>query len=135
MLVILFRILIILTIIVIAYSLVKYIVKPERKLTKAQEKREFYFLDEEENVRKNFFITYKGLLFEGEKYLEATADSFDITRIHMNLDQHSLKGFRYEDFHFLEEEIRIRYPKATIEWSKPVKEFMKSSSTSAQPTT
>lgn len=55
MLVILFRILIILTIIVIAYSLIKYIVKPERKLTKAQEKREFYFLDEEDNVRKNFF--------------------------------------------------------------------------------
>lgn len=49
---------------------------------------------------KIFFITYKGLMFEGEKYLEATADSFDITRIHMQMDQHSLKGFRYEDFHF-----------------------------------
>ncbi|MFB4210709.1 sigma-w pathway protein ysdB [Shouchella sp. JSM 1781072] len=127
MLVILFQILMITAIIVIAYSLIKYTLKPERKLSKAQEKREFYFLDDEDNVRKNFFITYKGLMFEGEKYLEATSDSFDVTRIQMHTDAHTLKGFRYEDFHFLEEEIRIRYPQAVIEWNQPVKAFLKKS--------
>ncbi|WP_059103845.1 hypothetical protein [Shouchella shacheensis] len=120
-----FRVLLLGAMIVLVYSLFKYMVHPKRKLAKAQEKKQFYFLDDAKNVRKNFQLTYKGVLFEGEKYLEATSEAFEIVRIYIGVNPEDLQGFKHEDFRFLEEEVRLRYPDANIEWKAPIRAFMR----------
>ncbi|MRG87652.1 sigma-w pathway protein ysdB [Salinibacillus xinjiangensis] len=122
MVVILFRLLIIFAIIFFIYSAYKYIVNPKRKLEIAQENKTFYFYDDENNVKKNFLITYKGALFEGEKYLGTTEQAFEVVTItvwtkHPDL----LKGISREDLYFIEKEILIKYPHAKIEWRHPIK--------------
>lgn len=125
MLVLIFRLLIVATFVVIVYSIIKYTLHPERKLSKAHENKQFYFLDDEKNVRKNFQLTYKGTLFDGEKYLASTSESFAVVRIYIKANKDDLRGMRHEDFHFIEEEVRLRYPEATVEWNTPIKEFLK----------
>ncbi|MDX8046657.1 sigma-w pathway protein ysdB [Gracilibacillus sp. S3-1-1] len=121
MIVILFRFLVVIAMIVLIYTAYKYIVNPKRKLEVAQEKGEFFFLDYNDNIKKNFFITYKGFLFEGEKYLGTTEDSFEVINIVMHTrNPEQLKGFERKDLYFLEEEILIRYPHAEIEWKYPI---------------
>ena len=61
-----FRIFIIVSIILIIYSGIRYLLHPKRKLELAHEQKRFYFLDDPNNVRKNFLLTYKGVLFEGK---------------------------------------------------------------------
>ncbi|WP_088103773.1 sigma-w pathway protein ysdB [Halalkalibacter urbisdiaboli] len=125
--VILFRLLILLALAILVYSAIKYLFHPRRKLEQAHERKQFFFLDDEKNVRKNFLITYKGVMFEGEKYLGTTEHSFDIVSIYVwarRTDR--LKGLNREDFTFIEEDIRTRYPQANIEWKSPIKEFLRS---------
>ncbi len=55
MIVILFRLLVLIALVILIYTAFKYIVNPKRKLEVAQEKKEFYFLDNNENIKKNFF--------------------------------------------------------------------------------
>ena len=105
--------------------MVKFILNPKRKLELAYEQWNFYFLDDANNVRKNFLLTYKGALFEGEKYLGTTEESFDVISIFIwphNITE--LKGFVRKDFQFIEEEITQRYPNAKIDWKSPIKEFL-----------
>lgn len=121
MIVILFRLLVIVAMVVLIYSAYKYIVNPKRKIEVAQEKKEFYFLDQQDNIKKNFFITYKGFMFEGEKYLGTTEDAFEVINITVyTRNPEKLKGFERKDLYFLEEEILIRYPHAEIEWKHPI---------------
>ena len=61
--------------------MIKFILNPKRKLELAHEQKRYYYLDDPNNVRKNFLLTYKGVLFEGEKYLGTTEDSFDVISI------------------------------------------------------
>lgn len=122
---IIFRLLLLAAIIFIFYRLIKYLVNPKRKLELAQEQRNFYLLDDIENVRKNFLLTYKGVLFEGEKYLGTTEYAFEVVSILIwPKNNASLKGLAYEDFLFIEDQIHEVYPGATISWKSPVKEFM-----------
>ncbi|WP_096202735.1 sigma-w pathway protein ysdB [Bacillus sp. FJAT-45350] len=124
--VIMFRLLLIVAIIVLIYSVIKYILNPKRKLELAHEKKEFYFHDEKQNVRKNFLITYKGVMFEGEKYLGTTEQSFEVVSVYMwAKNTQLLQGLDRQDFYFIEQEVLIHYPNATIEWKSPVKEFLK----------
>ncbi|MFC4403712.1 sigma-w pathway protein ysdB [Gracilibacillus xinjiangensis] len=121
MIVLLFRLLVLIAIIVLIYTAFKYLMNSKRKLEVAQEKKEFYFLDNNDNIKKNFFITYHGYLFEGEKYLGTTENSFEVTHITMHTHQpEKLKGFERKDLYFLEEEILIRYPHAEIDWKHPI---------------
>ncbi|MBB6452059.1 hypothetical protein HNQ94_000480 [Salirhabdus euzebyi] len=121
----LFRILIVLVIIFFIYSIYKYAVNPKRKLEKAHHQKNFYILDDEENVKKNFLLTYKGVLFEGEKYLGTTENSFDVISITIGVVfPHSLKGLSRDDIFFMEKEILIRYPYASIEWRYPIKSIL-----------
>ncbi|KGA97819.1 sigma-w pathway protein ysdB [Alkalihalobacillus alcalophilus ATCC 27647 = CGMCC 1.3604] len=123
--VILFRLLLLIAILVLAYSAFKYLFHPRRKLEAAHEKKQFFFLDEEKNVRKNFLVTYKGVMFEGEKYLGTTDKSFEIVAIYLWAKQtERLKGLSNEDFTFIEEDIKLRYPNAKINWKSPIKEFL-----------
>lgn len=108
------------------YKIFSYIFDPKRKLDEAYEKGQYYFYDDVKNVRKNFFITYKGALFEGEKYLGTTDQSFEVISIfvlvHNVMD---LQGLTKDDFLFLQDEILVSYPDATINWKSPIEQLMK----------
>ncbi len=125
MVVFLFRLLILIAVIILAYSSIKYLMNPKRKLELAHEKKQFYFLDDKQNIRKNFLITYRGVLFEGEKYLGTTDKAFEVVTVQVwvkNPDK--LQGLNKEDFYFIEKEITLAYPNAKIEWKSPIKELL-----------
>ena len=122
---ILIRLLLFALILFLLYRMVKFIVNPKRKLELAYEQKRYYFLDDPHNVRKNFLLTYKGVLIEGEKYLGTTDNAFDVVSIFIwphNVT--SLMGFVREDFLFIERKILDEYPNAKLDWKSPVKEFM-----------
>ncbi|SFE68910.1 sigma-w pathway protein ysdB [Alteribacillus iranensis] len=121
----LFRLLILIALIILIYAVIKYILNPKRKLELAHEKKQFYFFDEPKNVKKNFLITYKGVMFEGKKSLGTTEKSFDVVAITIWVkNKHHLQGLEVRDFRFLEREIQRYYPNARLEWESPVKEFI-----------
>ncbi|WP_080844481.1 sigma-w pathway protein ysdB [Cytobacillus gottheilii] len=121
----LLRLLLLAIIIFLIYTAVKYLLNPKRKLELAHEQKRYYFYDDENNVHKNFLVTYKGVLFEGEKYLGTTAASFDVVSIFVWPHKvMALKGLVKEDFLFIEKKISEQYPSAKIDWKSPVKEFM-----------
>ncbi|RLL47910.1 sigma-w pathway protein ysdB [Oceanobacillus piezotolerans] len=125
MIVILFRILILVAIALLVYTLVQYLRNPQRQLKIAKEKNEFFFLDEPDNSKKNLQFVYKGCLFEGEKYLGATEDRFEVLDIHITAhDVLELAGFTREDLYFLESQILLRYPHAKIKWQHPISELL-----------
>ncbi|MCM3716006.1 sigma-w pathway protein ysdB [Halalkalibacter oceani] len=124
--VILFRFLILLALIILAYSALKYLFHPRRKLEQAHERQQFFFYDDEKDVRKNFLLTYKGVMFEGEKYLGTTEDSFEIVSVYIWARQTDrLNGFSKEDFQFIADDVHLRYPNAKIEWKSPIKELLR----------
>lgn len=125
MIVILLRLLLLAIIVFVLYSLVRYVVNPKRKLELAQEQKQFFLLDERDNVRKNFFLTYKGVLFEGEKYLGTTDQAFEVVSIFMwTGNPIQLQGLTRSDFEFVESKVKDRYPHAALDWKSPVKEFI-----------
>lgn len=121
----LLRMLLFALILFLIYTAVKYLLNSKRKLELAHEQKRYYFWDDQENVRKNFLITYKGVLFEGEKYLGTTDNAFDVVSIFIwPHNTSALKGMVREDFLFIERKITETYPTAKIDWKSPVKEFM-----------
>ncbi|WP_306983854.1 sigma-w pathway protein ysdB [Alkalicoccobacillus murimartini] len=126
MMVILFRLMLLIALLIVAFSIIKYFFHPLRKLEKAHGQRQFFFLDDQKDVRKNFSLTYKGVMFEGEKYMGATDTAFDIVTIYVwTKDYNALQGLTREDFQFIEEDIHVRYPQSAIEWKSPIKEFLR----------
>ena len=122
----LFRIVVIALIIYIVYKGVRYLTDPKRKLDEAFENCAYYFYDDVKNVRKNFFISYKCALFEGEKYLGTTDNAFEVVSIFVFVhDPMQLQGFTKEDFLYLGKEILMNYPNATINWKNPIEKLMK----------
>ncbi|WP_010678369.1 hypothetical protein [Bacillus timonensis] len=128
MFVLLIRFVLLLLIIFLLYRIFKYILNPKRKLELAQEKQEFYLLDDQANVHKNCFITYKGVLFEGEKYLGSTKKAFEVVSIFIWAKKDNLKGLTYTDFQYIERRIKENYPHAKIDWKSPIKELIKENS-------
>ena len=125
MIIVLLRFVIIAFIIYFFYRGISFLMDPKRKLDEAVEKNSYYFYDDIKNVRKNFFITYKGALFEGEKYLGTTKDSFEVVSIFVWVkDTMTLQGMTKEDFLFLENEINMNYPDAKISWKNPIEKLM-----------
>jgi len=125
MLVLLFRILILLAIILLVYTWIEYLRSPERQVRIAKELKNFYFVDEPNNSKKNLQFVYKGCLFEGEKYLGTTEYSFEVLNIHVTVrDSLELNGFTRDDIYFLENELLIRYPHAKIEWKHPINKIL-----------
>ena len=123
----LIRIVIIMLIIYIFYRGVRYLLDPKRKLDEAYEQGQYYFYDDVKNVRKNFFISYNGALFEGEKYLGTTNNAFEVVSIFVFVhDPMKLQGFSKEDFYYLEKEIKMNYPNASISWKNPIEKLMNS---------
>jgi cbb3-type cytochrome oxidase subunit 3 len=127
MFVIILRLLLIAAFFYLIYYAVRYIFHPKRKLELAHEQKKIYLYDDPNNVRKNFLVTYKGVLFEGEKYLGTTESAFEVVSIFIwPKDTAKLKGLTKQDFHFIEQKIREQYPNAVIDWKSPIKEFLNS---------
>ncbi|CEI83964.1 sigma-w pathway protein YsdB [Oceanobacillus oncorhynchi subsp. incaldanensis] len=125
MAIILFRILLVIAIALLIYTWIQYLKNPERKLRLSQENQGFYLLDEQNNNKKNFQLTYKGCLFIGEKYLGTTEDAFEVVDIHVTVKNPlELRGLTREDLYFLEQEILIHYPHASITWKHPINELI-----------
>lgn len=119
------RLILIFIIFFFLYTAIKYILSPRRKLELAHEQRKYYFLDDPKNIRKNFLLTYRGVLFEGEKYLGTTEHAFEVVSIFIwpnKMDE--LNGLNREDFFTIETEVKKQYPAALIEWKSPIKEFL-----------
>ncbi|MDZ5472460.1 sigma-w pathway protein ysdB [Bacillus sp. 31A1R] len=130
----LLRFLLFALIIFLIYTAIKFVLNPKRKLELAHEQKRYYFLDDKNNVRKNFLITYKGVLFEGEKYLGTTENAFEVISIFVWPHKVSaLQGLVREDFLFIERKILEGYPNAKIDWKSPIKEFMKKEHPSETP--
>jgi len=126
MIVVIVRFLIVALIIYLFYRGIAYLMDPKRKLDDAYERGSYYFYDDVKNVRKNFFISYKGALFEGEKYLGTTEDAIEVVSIFVwAKDNMKLQGFLREDFLFLEKEILMNYPDADVNWKNPIEQLMK----------
>ncbi|MCJ7839802.1 sigma-w pathway protein ysdB [Lederbergia sp. NSJ-179] len=122
---ILLRVAIFAFIIYLIYKIIKFILDPKRKLETAHEQKKYFFYDVPDNIRKNFLITFNGVMFEGEKYLGTTDRSFEVVSIFVwPHNPNLLKGLSYEDFKFIENEIQLRYPDSTIDWKSPIKELM-----------
>ncbi|MFD1039588.1 sigma-w pathway protein ysdB [Virgibacillus byunsanensis] len=125
MIVILFRVLILIAITLLVYTVFEYYRNPQRRLRIAKANQTFYFLDEANNSKKNLQLVYKGCLFEGEKYLGATEQSFEVVTIHIIAhDPLDLRGITKDDLYFIEKEILIRYPFAVIEWKHPIDQLV-----------
>lgn len=121
----LIRIVIIAFIVYLFYRGIRYLTDPKRKLDDAYEEERYYFYDDVKNIRKNFFITYKGAMFEGEKYLGTTENSFDVVTIFVWVkNEAKLQGLTKDDFNFLQAEILSNYPTAKISWKNPIEELM-----------
>lgn len=110
----------------IAYTLLKLVQhfrSPKRKLVAAQEHQQFFVVDEKTNIRKNFLLTYKGILFEGEKYSNPNEpESLSITMV--LTDPSRLHELQKQDFKLLESHVHDMYPNAPIRWKSPVREFL-----------
>lgn len=129
MLPLLIRLAVIALIIYVFYKAIRYITDPKRKLDEAYEKGQYYFYDDVKNVRKNFFISYKGALFEGEKYLGTTEDAFEVITIFVGArDAATLHGLTKSDFQYLQQEILMNYPNAKINWKQPIEQLMRNTS-------
>jgi len=103
---------------------VRYLFHPKRKLEWAHEKKRTFLMDDRQDVRKNFLLTYKGVMFEGEKHLGMTENAFTITRIFVWVrDPSRLNGLEKEDFFECEMLIHQHYPQAKIEWKSPIREL------------
>ena len=125
MIVLLLRIFFIALILFLVYTGFKYLFNPKRKLELANEQKQFYLLDDKENVRKNFSLTYKGVLFEGEKYLGTTTNAFEVVSIFIWAKSTSkLQGLTLEDFSHIEDQVKKQYPYAKIDWKSPIKELL-----------
>ncbi|TLS39411.1 sigma-w pathway protein ysdB [Pseudalkalibacillus caeni] len=122
----LFRFIILAAIVALIYTTIKYFFDPKRKLEKAQENKDFYFLDSSDNIHKNFLMTYKGAMFEGEKYMGTTERAFEVVSIYVDVkDPSQLYRLERNDFYYMEHEIYTHYPHSKIEWKSPIKEFLK----------
>lgn len=125
--VLIFRLFLIIAVAILMYSIVKYLSDPRRRLERAHRNEDFYVLDDSDNVRKNIFLTVRGAMFEGEKFLGTTDQSVEVTSIVLQTeDKDHLRGMTSQDFHAIEKELTVRYPKAVIEWRQPIADIIRS---------
>lgn len=115
------KIAIVMTIIFFFYKTAKRFLNPTRKLYSSQKHKQFFLLDERHNARKNFSLTYKGLLFEGEKYLRNRNDLESVSSILISAASPAdANSVTKEDLLFIEEQIKLHYPEAEVDWEEPL---------------
>ncbi|SFC56704.1 hypothetical protein SAMN05443252_104351 [Bacillus sp. OV322] len=115
------RIVLLAFILFIIYSFFHYIASPRRKLHHAHKQKKFYFLDDRCDIRKNFFVTFNGFLYEGEKYLHDDRKSPQVHSISIwDINKESLTEPSEEDILKIEGIINARYPDAIIDWKSSI---------------
>lgn len=120
------RFLLCMLLIIAIYWCLKYFLHPKRKLTQAIELKRTLMMDDKKSVHRNLLLSYKGVLFEGEKYMGTSNDSFQIVKIHVWARDHDkLVGLQREDFMEIGEIIKGQYPFAEISWKSPIKELLR----------
>lgn len=103
--------------IALLYTPIKYLASPKRKFNKAHKDGTFYFLDNSANIRENFFITYKGMMFQGEKYTDNQTKSSGVRSIFIWSEHTSTtEDMNEEDMRYIERAIHSNYPTASIDW-------------------
>jgi hypothetical protein len=110
------------------FFLFSYVLKSlftsKRKLEAARKHKRFLLIDDQD-VRKNFLLTYKGAIFAGEKYMGPADNTFDVVSIIISPENAvSLKELVKDDFFYMDKKILECYPNAEIHWKSPVKEFL-----------
>ncbi|CAM3753062.1 sigma-w pathway protein ysdB [Mesobacillus zeae] len=118
------RLVLVSLLIFIVLSIVKYLINPKRKLDLALRQHKFYYMDDKNNMRKNFFVTHKGALFEGEKYPEKSSSTSVASILVWARNSECVKELDPVDFRFIEKRIHEFYPKAVISWKSPIQEPM-----------
>ncbi|MEH7094689.1 sigma-w pathway protein ysdB [Neobacillus vireti] len=120
----LLRLILLFLLFLIVYLGFKSYFNSSRKLETARKNKRFLLLDDED-IRKNFIVTYRGAVFVGEKYMGEKDNSVNVVSVVIWPDEtDGLKGLIKEDFTFLTEKILMKYPNAEIHWKSPVKEFL-----------
>jgi hypothetical protein len=111
------RILIVVVLAALTYIIMKRLSDPKRKLDKAYKTGQFYFYDDPKNPRQNFFVAFKGVIFEGEKYVEIAQDNDKRFTIFIKPNKaEQLLHYTNQDFRFVQHQVQARYPKAQISW-------------------
>ncbi|WP_110927175.1 sigma-w pathway protein ysdB [Bacillus massiliglaciei] len=114
------RLLIIAILVFLLYSAIRYAMDPKRKLKRAHSQRHFFIMDDSRDVRKNFELTYKGILFEGEKYTETLHPPFTVISIFIwPQEEMAPLPLTAEDFLKIERALLEMYPAAAIDWKNP----------------
>ena len=112
------------TIIFFLYSGTKRFLSPWRKLYSSQKHQQCYLLDERHNAHKNFTLTYKGLLFEGEKYLRDKNDPESVSSILISTASSAdADSLTRDDFLYIKEQVKLHYPEAEIEWEESLQDL------------
>lgn len=120
------RFMLLVLILFLVYLFIKTTVTSNRKFRQAVKQECFYMVDDIKNVRRNFHLTFKGAVFEGEKYLGTGKNSFEVVSISLWIrDPNQLKRLLLQDFCFIEQKILKTYPKAKIHWKTPFNELMR----------
>jgi len=103
---------------------IRFLFTAKRKLENARKHKRFLLIDDED-VRKNFLLTYKGAIFVGEKYMGPANNTFDVVSIFIWPENTiSLKGLVKDDFFYIDKKLLEYYPNVEIHWKSPVKEFL-----------
>ena len=115
---------IMITIIFFLYSGIKRFLSPRHKLYSFQKHQQFYLLDERHNAHKNFTLTYRGLLFEGEKYLQDKNDPESVSSILISTSSSAEADYlTRDDLLYIEEQVKLHYPEAEIEWEESLQDL------------
>ncbi|MFT8323262.1 MAG: sigma-w pathway protein ysdB [Bacillus sp. (in: firmicutes)] len=109
------RLLLLVLILFILYRICTFFLNPKRKLAFFRMRNKFYLLDDSKNARMNFLLTYKGFLFEGEKYVDNPASSKVVSILIWPTEPYDTK-ISEKETQFIVNSIQTAYPHAKIVW-------------------
>lgn len=100
----------------ILYLFLRFFLHSSAKLALARKRKTFYLTDDPKNVHRNILLTFKGGVFEGEKYLGTNERASEVVTI--SLWSHEKTELTHEEISFIEQKINERYPSAVIDWKR-----------------
>ena len=107
------------------YWCFRFFLHPYRKINQAIEGKQTIMMDDKRNVHRNILLVYRGVLFEGEKYMGTKDHAFQIVKIHMWARRHEeLVGLEKKDFEEIMSMIHSAYPHAEVSWKSPIRELL-----------
>lgn len=118
------RTVIVVLILFLLYSSVKYLLSPKRKLKLAHEHKKVFLLDDASDIRKNFLLTYRGVMFEGEKYKGPEhSEPGELSIFIWPKQTAAWNELKQEDRREIENILHQSYPSAVIDWKSPAQDL------------